>query len=368
LQKYGDVTKVGDAKAYEMMSCFLGILKYYKLTGEEKYLHLLQTAWTDITINHLYITGTASDHEVFVSPHDLKAANTDSMGEGCVTVTWIQFNLQLLQITAETKYADELERSVYNHLLAAENPQTGCVSYYTALQGAKPYRCDQGYSCCLSSVPRGISLIPEMIGGNINGRFTVLMYENGEATDRLTTDDHSNLTLKIKAITKFPIDGKVDLTINPSQTKTFKIGLRVPQWSENFTAVVGGQTYSGKKGQVLTIDRKWTPGDHVAISFDMPLLVIPGGTTYPTDIAIKRGPQVFAIDQGLNKQTASLDDITFAKNSALADADSSVPKDWNWKQAYYLNVEVNHIPQQVVIVPFSEAGQGSSNIEVWIRR
>jgi uncharacterized protein len=62
-------------------------------------------------------------------------------------------NLQLLQITGGQKYAEELERSVYNHLLAAENPQTGCVSYYTALQGKRPYKCDQGYSCCLSSIP-----------------------------------------------------------------------------------------------------------------------------------------------------------------------------------------------------------------------
>jgi DUF1680 family protein len=80
----------------------------------------------------LYITGTASDHEIFVQSGVLKAANDDKMGEGCVTVTWIQFNLSLLQITGETKYAEEIERSVYNHLLAAENPQTGCVSYYTA--------------------------------------------------------------------------------------------------------------------------------------------------------------------------------------------------------------------------------------------
>ena len=53
LEKYGEVTRVGDAKAYEMLSCFLGILKYYKLTGEEKYLRVLETAWTDIVREHL---------------------------------------------------------------------------------------------------------------------------------------------------------------------------------------------------------------------------------------------------------------------------------------------------------------------------
>jgi DUF1680 family protein len=369
LEKYGDVTKVGDAKAYEMLSCFLGILKYYKLTGEEKYLHLLQTAWTDITTNRLYITGTASDHEIFMPAGDLKAGNDNDMGEGCVTVTWIQFNLQLLQITGEIKYADELEKSVYNHLLAAENPQTGCVSYYTALQGAKPYRCDQGYSCCLSSVPRGISLIPEMIGGKINSVFAVLMYENGEATTTITAEDQSKIALKIGSVTKFPLDGKIDFTVNPSASKTFKIDFRVPQWSANFIAKVGSATYTGTQGQLLSIDRKWSPGDKVAISFDMPVQVIPGGISYPNAVAIKRGPQVFAIDKGLNPQIASLNDVVFTKsNDELTPANTSLPGDWNWKQAYSVDMKVNNIRQKVVIVPFSEAGQKTSEIEVWIQR
>ena len=366
LEKYGEVTKVGDAKAYEMLSCFLGMLKYYKLTGETKYLTLLQTAWTDITTHHLYITGTASDHEVFVEPGVLKAANVDSMGEGCVTVTWIQFNLQLLQITGQVKYATELEKSVYNHLLAAENPQTGCVSYYTALQGAKPYRCDQGFSCCLSSVPRGISLIPEMIGGKINDVFTVLLYASGEATTTIIAGDHSKISLKIDAESQFPMEGKANFIITPSKTKTFRLDFRVPDWSENFTANVGSDTYTGKKGQVLSIVRKWNAGDKVSISFNMPVKIIPGGISYPNSVAIKRGPQVFAIDKGLNKQIASLDEVGFIKDNAITDATAALPADWDWKQAYYINAEVNHIPEKVIIVPFSEAGQASSGIEVWI--
>ncbi|WP_295672532.1 beta-L-arabinofuranosidase domain-containing protein [uncultured Mucilaginibacter sp.] len=369
LERYGDVTKVGDAKAYEMLSCFLGMLKYYKLTGDTKYLTLLQSAWTDITLHHLYITGTASDHEVFPADGTLRATNSDDMGEGCVTVTWIQFNLSLLQITGDTKYATEMERSVYNHLLAAENPQTGCVSYYTALQGAKPYRCDQGYSCCLSSVPRAISLIPEMMGGKINNVFTVLLYENGEASTQIIANDHSKISLKVNAVTRFPLDGKVEYTISPSATKTFKIDFRVPDWSENFIASIGGETYKGKKGQLLGIERKWHAGDKVAITFDMPVQVIPGGISFPNSVAVKRGPQVFAIDKGLNRQIDSLKDVNYVKyDGELTNASASLPADWDWKEAFFLNMKVNNIPQQVMVVPFAEAGQKSAGIEVWINR
>jgi len=368
LEKYGDVTKVGDAKAYEMLSCFLGILKYYKLTGEEKYLTLLQTAWTDITQHRLYITGTASDHEVFVQTGVLKATNADDMGEGCVTVTWIQFNLQLLQITGDIKYAGELERSIYNHLLAAENPETGCVSNYTALQGVKPYRCDQGYSCCLSSVPRGISLIPEMIAGKIGGTFTTLMYENAETNAQIVADDHSVVTLNIKSMTNFPLDGKVIYVVNPSQTAKFSLAFRVPAWSANFVAKVGTDSYPGKKGEVLTINRSWSTGDKIVITFDMPIEVLPGGISYPNSIAIKRGPQVLAIDKSINGGLATLKTVRFAKGGQLTYAGGALPSDWDWKEAFYANMKVNNVARKVMLVPFSEASQKSGDMEVWIRK
>jgi DUF1680 family protein len=368
LEKYGDVTKVGDAKAYEMLSCFLGILKYYKLTGERKYLPLMERAWTDIIKNRLYITGTSSDHEIFRAPGVLKAENDNEMGEGCVTVTWTQFNLQMLQITGEPKYAEEMERSVYNHLLAAENPQTGCVSYYTALDGAKPYRCDQGFSCCLSSVPRGISLIPEMMGGKINGTFTFLFYENGEATEKITTRDQKALTLKIRSVTQFPLDSSVVITVDPAMAAAFALNFRVPAWSQDFTAKVGGESYSGEKGKFLTIARHWKPGDKITISFKMPLQILPGGLSYPNSIAIKRGPQIFAVDLGLNRAIASINDISYQPQSALVDEKSVLPADWGWKQAYSLKMNVDGTPKKVTLVPFSEAGQDSSKIAVWIRR
>ena len=357
LESTGDVTTVGDAKAYEMLSCLLGIVKYYKLTGEQRYLQAAQTAWQDIATRRLYVTGTASDHEVFMPAGDLKATNADNMGEGCVTVTWLQFNLALLQLTGETKYTQEIERSIYNHLLAAENPQTGCVSYYTALLGAKPYRCDQGFSCCLSSIPRGIALIPETIGGNIDKKFTVLLYENGIAKTTIQTTDAGTIALQVKSNTKFPAAGMVDFLITPAKPASFPIGFRVPEWSANFTATVGNKVYTGKPGTFLSIQRKWIPGERVRITFDMPIEVLPGGASYPNAVAIKRGPQVLAIDRSLNDSAA----ITqYTGKPKLSDAATVLPKNWSWKEAFYL--------EKMVLVPFAEAGQTNAEVAVWINK
>jgi DUF1680 family protein len=70
------------------------------------------------------------------------------MGEGCVTTTWVQLNLQLLSVFGKMEYVNELERAVYNHLTGAENPQTGCVSYYTPLMGGKTLRLQYYLSVC----------------------------------------------------------------------------------------------------------------------------------------------------------------------------------------------------------------------------
>ncbi len=367
LEKYGQVTKVGNAKAYEMLSCFVGILKYYKVTGDARLLKDLEIAWADICKNRLYITGTASQGEHFGADGVLPAENDTHMGEGCVTTTWIQFNLQLLQITGDLKYSEEIERSVYNHLFAAENPQTGCVSYYTALQGTKPYKCDQGYSCCLSSVPRGISLIPSEVWGEINGVFSVLMIEPGVVQETIVASDQSKIGIKLEAKTSFPLDGKVSYTITPSVEKTFALNFRVPAWAKNYTAIVGKKSYQGSSEKLLKIERNWKAGDVVNISFEMPVEALPGGISYPGKIALKRGPQVLVVDQFLNAAIDSLKNLSFPTNSIkLTDASHSLPKDWSWKQAYSVPMNFGKKTTNVIVVPFSEAGQKESEIITWI--
>lgn len=368
LQQYGDVTKVGDAKAYEMLSCFLGILKYYKLTGDEKYFTALKTAWQDITAKRLYITGTASVGEIFTPPHDLPAGNDVHMGEGCVTVTWIQFNNEMLKITGDMKYAAEIEKAVYNHLFAAENPETGCVSYYTALQGAKPYRCDQGFSCCLSSVPRGISLIPEMIWGNVNKQFTVLMYEPGAVIQTITADDGTSINLRLKAETTFPKEGDVVYTVNPSLSKKFTLNFRIPSWAENYSITVNGLPQDIASNSEASINRVWQSNDKVEVKFDMPVQVIKGDPTYKGFVAFKRGPQVLAADSLLNagRLISVTKAFTNPGNLTVKDATGMLPAYWVGKQAFAVSREDIKRKEELILVPFADAGQEAAPLEVWI--
>ena len=116
----------------------------------------MRNAWNDIVANRLYITGSASAGEHFQGDHVLPNRVGAHIGETCVTTTWIQLNLQLLRLTGEAKYGNELERSFYNHLAAAQHPRGDDWCYYTALEGKKPF--DSGITCCHSSGPRGMVL------------------------------------------------------------------------------------------------------------------------------------------------------------------------------------------------------------------
>ena len=211
------VFKTANAKAYEMLSNLVGLADLYRITGEERFLKPVDVAWQDIVAHRLYVSGTASSHEHFTANDQLPADEKADVGEGCVTVTWMQLNLQMLRLTGDSKYGDQIERSVFNQLLAAQNPANGDICYFTPLNGRK--HATPGISCCVSSEPRGISLIPETVWGERNGDPAILQYTPGNVAMSLAS---------IQSETDFPMTGHVVLTVSPEAKPHFTLYLRVP--------------------------------------------------------------------------------------------------------------------------------------------
>ncbi|MDD8017217.1 MAG: glycoside hydrolase family 127 protein [Bacteroidota bacterium] len=364
LMETGQVNKVANGKAYEMLSNIVGLVNLYSVTGDEKFLKPALNAWQDITTKRLYITGSTSSWEHFQGDEVLPAAEKDHVGEGCVTVTWIQLNHKLLTATGEPKFAEQIEKSVYNHLLAAENPENGCVSYYTPLMDKKPYI--GTISCCTSSVPRGIAMIPYFTFGNVKEIPTLMMYEPATYTETITTTDKKNITLSVQVSGSFPESGDVTLTVNTSKTASFSIALRVPSWCTSFIAKVGGEEFKGTPNQYLTIARTWKPKEKIKISFDMTIQTIAGGKSYPDEIAFQRGPQVLAYDQSLNAE--KLQDSTsgkfFVDKSQFKYSPNLLPKEWIGTQSY--SVPITGSGKELVLVPFADASQTGAALQVWL--
>jgi len=358
----GKVTKVGNGKAYEMLSNFVGITNLYRVTGDEKLLKPMEIAWQDIVANRLYITGTTSSHEYFQEKDYLPAGNNDKIGEGCVTTTWVQFNQQLLDITGDEKYIEQIEKAIYNHLLAAENPETGCVSYYTPLMDKKPYTCE--ITCCTSSVPRGIAMIPYFTFGNVKNIPTVMLYESATYKETIASSNKKNIDLSLKVESNFPEKGAAVITVTTSKSDSFPIALRVPSWCTSFVAKIGNKEYQGKANEYLQINRLWKSGEKIKISFNMPIKTLEGGKSYPNQIAFQRGPQILAFDEVLNPKTILETTqnfiVTTFENKTIPNL---LPKQWIGKQVYQVKIADN---KYLNLVPFADAGQTDGEMKVWL--
>jgi len=369
LTTIGKVDKTGNGKAYEMMSNFTGMVKLYQLTGNKKILQAVENAWNDISAHKLYITGTTSEGEFFKADFVLPAGNDVHMGEGCVTTTWLQFSQALYYLTGEPKYINEIEKSIYNHLFAAENPETGCVSYYTALQGKKPYRCNIDSHCCLASVPRGIAAIPELAYAKNSGNgFCINLYSTGKLDGKIFTKEGKEVAVQCNIQSSFPEGGKSTITITPVKSCEFKLSLHVPDWCKNFKAVVNGKTMTGIPGQYLDIEQTWGKNSVISVSFDMNIQKLDGGLSYPGYMAFKYGTQVLAVDQALNPEIKDLDLLSIGSTGLKTPVKSILPKGWLGDQVYQADAFYAGKPVVINLVPFADASQTGGDIRVWIKK
>jgi hypothetical protein len=366
------VGKTANGKAYEMLSNLVGLCELARVTGDRQYLQGAINAWEDVTAHQLYVTGSTSRGEHFGPDFDLPNQMGANVGETCVTVTWIQLNTQLLRLTGEARYGDELERSYYNHLAAAQRPDGKEWCYYTSLEGTKPY--GPGINCCVSSGPRGMALAPQIayLKYQEAGRegVAVNLYDSSHAT---LTLDGGSVTLEQRS--NFPgprtpeeiSRGKSTLEIHTTRPASFGLKFRVPPWSEVFRVRVGGKELSASgAGWLVVPSRKWKEGDRVEINFLVPSRMIPGDHGNAGKAAVVWGPFVLAYDNKLNPGLPS------ARGIGLAGAEKP-PLSLKTVEGLPLAFQVNVVtgaddkPHAATLVPFAEAGSTGGSYQVWLR-
>jgi DUF1680 family protein len=359
------VRKTANGKAYEMLSNLSGLCELYRATGERPYLEAAQNAWDDVVRHRLYITGSGSAGEHWQDDYHLPNGNNASICETCVTVTWEQLNLQLLRLTGESKYGDQLERSVYNHLLGAQKPGGDQWCYYTPLQGIKPYGSQT--NCCLSSGPRGVALLPTFVYGQIADGVAVNLYAASKATVDV---NGSPVTLEQK--TDYPTGDTVTLSVSPAAgAKPFAIGLRIPAWSSRTAFRINGilATINALPGRFLTLNRTWKPGDRLQITFDMTPRLVLGDHENAGKATVMVGPLVLAADEGHNAGHRPI-----ARCELAGSGDGQAPFQVSRESTTGKDgVPVYDVPAQgatspLRLVPFYAAGADGSMFAVWLNR
>ncbi|WP_298298028.1 beta-L-arabinofuranosidase domain-containing protein, partial [Hydrotalea sp.] len=150
-------------KAYEMMSCYEGLLELYRITGKLEYKDAVEKTWENIRQNEINITGSGASVECWFGGKNLQTIPIEHYQETCVTATWIKLSQQLLKLTGDAKYADATEQSFYNALLGAMKPDGSDWAKYSPLAGERlqgSEQCGMGLNCCVASGPRGLFTLP----------------------------------------------------------------------------------------------------------------------------------------------------------------------------------------------------------------
>jgi len=261
LREHGRVARTANGKAYEMLSNLVGLCALHRATGDRDLLAPVLAAWQDIVTNELQPTGSMSAHELFTGGGRLPASPLANLGETCVTVTWLQLNLQLLQITGEARFGQEIERAAYNHLAAAQRPDGSQWCYYTPLRGVKQY--DAGITCCSSSGPRGLALLPQA---------AVLVGADGALAVDLLEAAHGTVTLGGRKVTftlasGLPRSGTATLSFDGELPATFAVRLRLSEWATPAVLRVGGEERPiAQPGWCELPARAWRAGERVELS------------------------------------------------------------------------------------------------------
>ena len=274
----------GVSKAYEMMSCFEGLYEYYKVTGEEKYKTAVINFARAIIESDVSIIGSCGvTHELLDHTRVRQTVNYDGvMQETCVSVTWMKFCSRLLELTGDSIFADEMERSFYNAYLGALNiHHNDCVNIkarfkndpelkdsfmlfdsYAPLTpgkrgqqvGGSQLLLDKSYyGCCACIGGAGVGVMAASAVTTDGDGVTLNFFENMDAELVL-----GERTVSVKVITDYPRGTDIRVGLSSSDKKSVTLRVRNPGWS---SMPSGYSVYEVESGET------------VEIKLDMPLVI-----------------------------------------------------------------------------------------------
>ena len=201
------------------------------------YDEALESIWQDVVRSKMYLTGGIGSRGTFESfGEDYELPNASAYSESCAAVGHEMWNHRMFLRTADTRYADVMERVLYNALLAGVS-QRGDTFFYTnplASDGSHQREPYFEVACCPANLSRTFSQLPGLVYARRGSQLWVLLYVGSEATVELEGG-----TLHIKQETDYPWDGKVRLTVervpgegeDDGQLAELEVVLRIPGWA-----------------------------------------------------------------------------------------------------------------------------------------
>ena len=287
---WNGVAKESIAKAYEMMSCFEGLCEYYRATDDAQALDTAVLFWDKVFDEEITLLGSGGADAPFnlgpgtgeqwnFTRSEQTNPDIDLMMETCVTVYWMRLCHQMLRLTGDPKYADQMEISIYNAIYGALRPDGRFFEYFPRFNGARNPKVNYSFnikgfdlSCCTANGPTGLGMVPYLAFTGTPDGVALNLYETGEA--RVPS---GNGFVVLKTESMYPRVGMVRLkavSVEGDVADPFVISLRVPGFAEDFTVMDAkdpAKSVTGVPGTYVRLSGNVTAGDEWLICFDIPL-------------------------------------------------------------------------------------------------
>ena len=286
---------------------------------DEPLLKACEALWKNIVTKRMYITGGIGSSgllERFTTDYDLP--NDRNYAESCASIGLAMFGKRMGQITRDAKYADIVEKALYNTVLAGiamdgkgffyVNPlevwPDNCLNR-TSMEHVKPVRQKWfGVACCPPNIARTLASLGQYIYGEDEESIFINLYVSNEAETQI-----NGVPCKLTIDSDFLKNGNVKIYVKSQQDSGGKLALRIPGYSRRFLVSRNGKEIDRpriEKGYLILEDLK--AEEMIIVSCDMKARFVHANPEVRADegrTAIMRGPLVYCLEETDNGRNLS---------------------------------------------------------------
>jgi DUF1680 family protein len=350
--------------AVRSMYLYCGMADVAAYTGDKGLTDALDRLWDHVVNRNMYVTGgigQSSSNEGITEDYDLP--NLTAYCETCASVGMVLWNWRMLQFTGDGKYADVMERSLYNGALAGISLKGDRFFYVNPLESLGGHHRQEwfGCACCPSQICRFIPSVGNYAYGTSEKALWVNLYMGSDVTVKLAGKE-----MKVHQTTAYPWDGNVTLEMGLQKPVKGEIRLRIPGWCKDYTLAVNGKAVSApvEKGYAV-LSGKWKDKDKIELVLNMPVEVVAADPRVKEDEgkrAVQRGPIVYCIEEVDNPE--GFDDL--ALTGGMDFKVEKLPKKQWWGHEI-MQISARTGEEEMTLIPyFAWDNREAGKMKVWI--
>lgn len=300
------VREIAEVKGHAVRAMYLysAMTDVVHASGDPAYVGALHRVWAHTVERNMYVTGgigPSRHNEGFT--HDYDLPNDSAYCETCAAIAMAFWNHRMNLLFGDAKYADIVERELYNGALAGISLSGDKFFYVNPLASEGHHHRVAWFdcSCCPTNLVRFLPSIGQYVCAVSEDGIVVNQYMNG--TCRIERPEGKS-GIRLTTETEYPWHGAIRLTVAPDREESFRIRLRIPGWCRGYrVSVCGAPVRAAVANGYIGIERVWSAGDTIELELDMPVNVVRARPEVAADrgrIAFQRGPIVYCAEQADN--------------------------------------------------------------------